>query len=78
MQSHILGQKRNAAYNNLEYFVLNESGKILRSAYVLLFYFRTFSHWFIEVSQSKPVYWPIFHFPFFSRAQSVHSDLHVY
>ena len=24
-----------------------------------------FPHWFIEVSQSKPVYWPIFHFPFF-------------
>ena len=24
-----------------------------------------FLHWFIEVSQSKQVYWPIFHFPVF-------------
>ena len=34
---NILGQKRNATYNSLKYFVLNESGKILRSVYVLLF-----------------------------------------
>ena len=53
---YILGQKRNAAYNNKNYCELNESGK-----FHLLFMFcylacRTFPHCFIEVSQSKPVY----------------------
>ena len=40
---NILGQKRNAAYNNQKYCVLNESGKISASICVLLFFFCTFS-----------------------------------
>ena len=42
-KAHILGQKRNAAYNNKKCCVLNESGKFHHLSMFCYFFFRTFS-----------------------------------
>ena len=39
--------------------------KIHHLSIFAIFISARFPHWFIEVSQSKPVYWPNFHFPVF-------------
>ena len=65
LTQYILGKKRSAAYENQKHCVLNELQNFICYLCFAMFSAAHSSHCFIELSQSKTVYWSIFYFPSF-------------